>query len=570
MTQVSAVPAWSVAECSHWATSHTLPDPVREALEANEVDGTTLLHLSAQDIREELGIRSLRHRKALMDAVERLRCTSLVDDFSYALMIQREEAVDFIKDAETLADVGTCCIPRGDKAQVDEVSPANILIASVDDAITHIKDFEVASQFDKEDIAARDTMGDYKASCELQVVCDAARAVEAYDHQVARRLSNAPREPCDTLFSLALRACVKNRINVAEALRDGQVKVIKHPDGDSSSCDHGVEELKEEVAEDLVESKEEDPPQLAPVAECKDDAMVEGDALPELTCDVCADETGCYELPCGDHKFCKSCLTKLFMTASKDITLIPVHCCRVEIDPNLADVLMRGESLDRFRRLHVESSTTSKMYCPSCSGFISLDLVDTDSGNISCPHCNKALCTLCKSLAHPGQLICPTEDDPVLDLAQENGWKHCPRCNHIIGLDSGCNHMTCVCGHEFCFRCQSNWYVNAATQERACGCDLFDHAHLDDAVNAAVQAQERVRGRRYEVDERQDQYRRAENGLLRHEDCNHDWNRVQPPTEDQCRNCGFDLNVYGFRCEDCNYVACHTCRFFRIRQRRGY
>ena len=34
---------------------------------------------------------------------------------------------------------------------------------------------------------------------------------------------------------------------------------------------------------------------------------------------------------------------------------------------------------------------------------------------------------------------------------------NCPRCSTLIEKDGGCDHMTCGCGHQFCWICGQNW-----------------------------------------------------------------------------------------------------------------
>jgi hypothetical protein len=36
-------------------------------------------------------------------------------------------------------------------------------------------------------------------------------------------------------------------------------------------------------------------------------------------------------------------------------------------------------------------------------------------------------------------------------------WKRCPACRMFIEKTEGCNHMTCLCGHQFCFICIADW-----------------------------------------------------------------------------------------------------------------
>ena len=36
-------------------------------------------------------------------------------------------------------------------------------------------------------------------------------------------------------------------------------------------------------------------------------------------------------------------------------------------------------------------------------------------------------------------------------------WKRCPRCHMFIEKNEGCNHMTCLCSHQFCYVCLADW-----------------------------------------------------------------------------------------------------------------
>ncbi|CAL8999751.1 unnamed protein product [Prunus brigantina] len=40
----------------------------------------------------------------------------------------------------------------------------------------------------------------------------------------------------------------------------------------------------------------------------------------------------------------------------------------------------------------------------------------------------------------------------------------------MVELDSGCYHITCRCGHQFCYTCGAEWKNKKAT----CDCPLWD------------------------------------------------------------------------------------------------
>ena len=174
---------WNSSELSAWARLH-LPSVVCEALEANEVDGSTFLALTPEDIRQELQISSLRWRKELALVVTKLRCTGGVDDFDHALELQRREVESFVRATKLDA-------PESTSSDVASVKlAAQFFGGFVDDAAAVVSNFKAAARFDDEDtVAARDVLDNREASRELQAVCDQARVLEAADCRVARTLA---------------------------------------------------------------------------------------------------------------------------------------------------------------------------------------------------------------------------------------------------------------------------------------------------------------------------------------------------------------------------------------------
>ena len=54
--------------------------------------------------------------------------------------------------------------------------------------------------------------------------------------------------------------------------------------------------------------------------------------------------------------------------------------------------------------------------------------------------------------------------------------KQCPSCLFWVEKNKGCDHMTCRCGYEFCFRCGAKY------GQGDCNCDERDsfYGHDDD------------------------------------------------------------------------------------------
>ena len=44
-------------------------------------------------------------------------------------------------------------------------------------------------------------------------------------------------------------------------------------------------------------------------------------------------------------------------------------------------------------------------------------------------------------------------DADVQGLLDEKKWCRCSRCLVIVERTAGCDHITCKCGHEFCYQC---------------------------------------------------------------------------------------------------------------------
>lgn len=298
------------------------------------------------------------------------------------------------------------------------------------------------------------------------------------------------------------------------------------------------------------------------------------DSLPYMEqCNVCYDENKRgFTFACG-HLQCIGCTSKLFRAALGDNSLLPLRCCEIPIDMNIAAHLLPREDANVILQRVEEIEAKNKMYCPSCSAFLNLDLVDSTFATDLLCGCGIALCIVCKTAAHPG-LSCSENqfgdsglDESVLKLSRDKGWKQCPSCSSMIELRSGCNHMTCAyCRHEFCFNCLQQW--NARNAQCSSGrCELWDEDRLLEAGEARVQQEEAARGVALPQPVRRERLRQAVAGLRANEICDHDWVRSQG-YKGECPNCSFEMYAYGMRCRsDCGSTVCYTCAHHRIPQR---
>eukprot|EP00697_Spironema_sp_BW2_P007383 gnl/Spiro4/21643_TR10602_c0_g1_i1.p1 gnl/Spiro4/21643_TR10602_c0_g1~~gnl/Spiro4/21643_TR10602_c0_g1_i1.p1 ORF type:complete len:972 (+),score=185.22 gnl/Spiro4/21643_TR10602_c0_g1_i1:94-2916(+) len=80
-----------------------------------------------------------------------------------------------------------------------------------------------------------------------------------------------------------------------------------------------------------------------------------------------------------------------------------------------------------------------------------------------CGSCSYVLCFDCNSKFHPFLTCTEVHDSMLAVWARDKDASSCPKCGVGIERTMGCNHMTCRCGHQFCFMC-------GAANYSSCGC----------------------------------------------------------------------------------------------------
>ena len=95
---------------------------------------------------------------------------------------------------------------------------------------------------------------------------------------------------------------------------------------------------------------------------------------------------------------------------------------------------------------------------PVCSGvtFCRKPHPGEKMDDIRCIACNMELCPNgCGRAGHGGP--CDLTTDEASEQAIRNSSLECPGCRSPVQKSSGCNHMTCRCGVEFCYHCGSEY-----------------------------------------------------------------------------------------------------------------
>ena len=198
-----------------------------------------------------------------------------------------------------------------------------------------------------------------------------------------------------------------------------------------------------------------------------------------VACDEPKHQQEALQAPCGDH-YCRQCLEHLFRQSLTDEQYFPPRCHKQEILISQAKGLINPDLAANFEAKYVELSTPNRTYCHDvrCNTFIPPQAIHGDVGR--CGRCNKSTCALCKGNRHRGDCPQDTALQQLIETAGQQGWRRCQRCSRMIELTHGCNHMTCLCGNQFCYICgRAPW--------KSCRCNAFDQQrllyHAEDIVN---------------------------------------------------------------------------------------
>jgi hypothetical protein len=165
------------------------------------------------------------------------------------------------------------------------------------------------------------------------------------------------------------------------------------------------------------------------------------------------------------HSLCPECLhdgvISMFKAGSE------LRCCgdaipvrTIRQHGNLEEEFLEGFIL-WLQELHTPNPT----YCPweDCLFYIPRRFIKDDYAK--CPFCKRRMCMGCKRKEHGG--MC-RQDKQLKKLIEKENWKFCS-CGQLVQKSMGCNHMTCRCGAEFCYRCGTPY----DGRKPACECGLF-------------------------------------------------------------------------------------------------
>ncbi|KAK7956509.1 uncharacterized protein PG986_005731 [Apiospora aurea] len=431
---------------------------------------------------------------------------------------------------------------------------------------------------------------DAEIALKLYLEEHAVATVSALDRRMASSIQTAVRKDADALKKLADEENVANQDrHLSLELSSGR---LPEPTATSAtplqpidSTDEDDVELIEKMSCIYVTGEQDSPDEGYDTQD--DRVSVAGQAAESSAwaafrphrarrCIACGDRrhfTNVSRAPC-QHEYCRDCLLRLFEDSMRDETLFPPRCCKrpLPLDKNI--LFLPQAVVETFRKKTVEFSTPNRTYChrKECLAFISP--ARYVNGVARCGDCGANTCASCKGASHSGD--CPHDENlqQVMELARSKGWQRCKECWTMAELKTGCYHITCRCGAQFCYICGTPWEpIGRGQWKKQCDCVQWDeHRLLEraaeiDARDHVVRllpgpgavlgpqgdgaAAAAVRARRIN---------RLVLNLRENHECDHlRWRERPGPRE--CEECGDEMPLFIYECRQCHIMACRRCRY---------
>ncbi|KAG2688100.1 hypothetical protein I3843_09G078600 [Carya illinoinensis] len=212
------------------------------------------------------------------------------------------------------------------------------------------------------------------------------------------------------------------------------------------------------------------------------------------------------------HKFCSNCM-RTYVDGKVQSSQVPIRCpqlrCKYYISATECKSFLPLSSYVSLERALAEANVlhSDRIYCPFSNCSVLLDPREclsarassssqSDNNSVECPVCQRFICVECGVPWH-SSMSCeeyqnlPLEERDSADitlyrLAQSKRWRRCQQCRRMIELAQGCYHMTCWCGHEFCYSCGAEYRDG----EQTCQCAFWDEGNSEDYTQSMQESEQ--------------------------------------------------------------------------------
>lgn len=193
-------------------------------------------------------------------------------------------------------------------------------------------------------------------------------------------------------------------------------------------------------------------------------------------CTICLEEQDLdffHTLETCQHIFCRDCLADHLATQIS-ASCLTVNCpevgCPSEIPVSEMELLVEPSLVEKYTECSFKSFVQQHADTYSCCPTRDCDYLffynEGDSHDFKCAQCAKRYCLKCRVEYHTNatceqyqqwSLENGQSDDLFGDLVKGQKMKQCSRCRNWIQKTLGCDHITCRCGNQFCYRCGQKW-----------------------------------------------------------------------------------------------------------------
>ncbi|CAG9578452.1 conserved hypothetical protein [Leishmania major strain Friedlin] len=243
--------------------------------------------------------------------------------------------------------------------------------------------------------------------------------------------------------------------------------------------------------------------------------LLHGEAGGPIVCGICTMEYNPQQVAClstCQHYFCVECwrdhiksriLENLIGTQCPD-----QGCCQVvglsvmcELFSKCDDEAQNEASKNILEQIHRKYLTSFVETCPTlhwcpnpqgCAAVIYAPVPPLQGQGVRCLLCNRSYCLRCSYEPHrpatcenirQWKSYCSKEGANLAYILSRT--KQCPECKKTIEKSGGCNHMTCKCGHEFCWVCLGPWKQHSGDYYSCRNVERHGSAASEEAVGAS-------------------------------------------------------------------------------------
>ena len=195
-------------------------------------------------------------------------------------------------------------------------------------------------------------------------------------------------------------------------------------------------------------------------------------------CKICNDQTNdLFKIDECQHSACRDCLVKYVQKIinsffsfnnnglTKENKIVCIHAnCKSTLDMSILTRILSSTDLNRYVTFYCDSTIRRNKLLTKCDreGCKNL-IVKIKESQISTCECNYMICSKCCMEAH-FPLDCHRAKLNYSLFVRHNRpfenyfiqGKECPNCGMFSVKEGGCNHVQCICKHEFCWQCLHN------------------------------------------------------------------------------------------------------------------